>query len=292
MNFLKKIFGFKKNETFLKKTSINADDIMNKTVIVDYNDLFTRKYDLIIFKAFFKKDEIKHIKNVLYGDLSKKITQIDNRYRAIPPVFECLTEKNKDIYFNNCEKDMVKLNTALGYDIRHKYYEFFKELAQNNESIKTPYGITIEEKFQPGSFRIIPTDYGEIKIHADNNFYPKNSLMFEHIKKQVNLNNHISYITLIQKPEKGGNLVIHNIEQSEYRTINSNNEVINNETGKAVSVNKFLKDEIIIEEGDLVMFSGGQLWHSVNKLEGSIERITHGGFSSYSFDKKSIYLWT
>lgn len=292
MKFINKIFGLKKQENFLRKLSINTDDIMNGSVVFDYNDLYTRKYDLLVFKEFFKKDEIKQIKNILYGDLSKSITQIDNRYRAIPPVFECLTEENKDVYFKNCEKDIKKLNKALGYDIRNKYYNFFKKLAQNNESIKSPNGITKEEKFQPGSFRIIPIDYGEIKIHADNNFYPQGSLMFNHIKEQVNLNNHVSYITLIQKPEIGGNLVVHNIEQAEYHAINNNNEVINDKTGKAISVENFLKTEIFVEEGDLSMFSGGQLWHSVNKLEGSIERITHGGFSAYSFDKKSIYLWT
>ncbi|MEM7038253.1 MAG: hypothetical protein AAF570_14815, partial [Bacteroidota bacterium] len=45
-------------------------------------------------------------------------------------------------------------------------------------------------------------------------------------------------------------------------------------------------------EGDLILFSGGRIWHQVENLSGSRPRITIGGFCARSHDDQSFYFWS
>ena len=42
----------------------------------------------------------------------------------------------------------------------------------------------------------------------------------------------------------------------------------------------------------MIVFAGGQIWHKVQAVGGTKERITLGGFLSLSNDDKSVFTWT
>ena len=44
--------------------------------------------------------------------------------------------------------------------------------------------------------------------------------------------------------------------------------------------------------GDMILFTGGRIWHRVAPVEGGRERITIGGFLALSQDDRSIYFWS
>ena len=46
------------------------------------------------------------------------------------------------------------------------------------------------------------------------------------------------------------------------------------------------------EEGDMILFSGGRIWHQVANLSGDKPRITIGGFGARSRDDKTFYFWS
>jgi hypothetical protein len=47
-----------------------------------------------------------------------------------------------------------------------------------------------------------------------------------------------------------------------------------------------------MNEGDLLVFAGGELWHRVSKVEGSLTRYSLGGFMGFSHDGSRLYVWS
>lgn len=45
------------------------------------------------------------------------------------------------------------------------------------------------------------------------------------------------------------------------------------------------------EVGDLIVFNGGQVWHKVNDVIGTKDRVTFGGFLGRSLDGAELLYW-
>jgi hypothetical protein len=43
--------------------------------------------------------------------------------------------------------------------------------------------------------------------------------------------------------------------------------------------------------GDVLIFSGGPIWHRVEDIKGDTSRITYGGFLNFSKDGKELFYW-
>ena len=46
------------------------------------------------------------------------------------------------------------------------------------------------------------------------------------------------------------------------------------------------------QKGDLILFAGGQIWHRVEQVMGSRERVTIGGFLSFNYEKDAVCYWS
>lgn len=279
------------------KFKIIEFDYTKDKVQMNYDDLFCRKVDALVVRNFFNKDEIQKIKSEIAQIPEEEFLWHDERYRSLPPVFEYMNNlEDTAAYFrlsNEKEKILNRYLSSISIENRciEWFADSFKTSREKISRIKLNPEMTYP--FPSGCLRLIPPGYGEIKIHADNNFYPSGSPVFENFSSTVNLSNHISYIITIQKAEEGGNLVLHDIDQFEYAKLSQDGRsVIHNRTQKEYPISLFSSQEIIANEGDLVLFSGGRIWHSVNKMKGDSERITYGGFSAIGQDKQMIYLWT
>jgi hypothetical protein len=44
--------------------------------------------------------------------------------------------------------------------------------------------------------------------------------------------------------------------------------------------------------GDILVFSGGPIWHRVENIKGDTPRITFGGFLNFSKDEKELFYWS
>lgn len=270
--------------------SIQASDIADTDV--SYGDLFTRRYDALIIRSFYSADELKSITTGLEKISEGSFTHYDGRYKAIPPVFEKLRDESAGDYFIRSRNEFELLSKMTGVDFEQKNYSLFSVLARGSQLVGSP---RLQPEFQPfasGCMRIIPPSYGIIRVHADNDFYSHREGLFEYFRKEVDTSNHVSYIATIRKAQAGGNLVLHHADYSVYDTITNDMQLVNKRTGEKKHIDYFGTTELEVNEGDLVLFSGGQIWHSVNKMKGKGDRITYGGFSAYSTDRKKIYLWT
>ena len=51
--------------------------------------------------------------------------------------------------------------------------------------------------------------------------------------------------------------------------------------------------KITLQAGDLIVFRAAQIWHSINKIEGTVNRITAGGFLAKSIAQNDqLYYWS
>ena len=281
----------------INKFNIIELDYSKNLKQIDYKKLFDKKIDVLIVRNFLNKEEIKTAQSIINKIPKDEFIWHDERYKSIPPVFEYINKMNNlNDYFSLCRNKGTILNQIFGvFSLENKCIELFSNIfGKSKENIRRfTLNSTISNPFPSGCLRIIPPQYGEIKIHADNNFYPNNSRIHNDFTSVIDLSNHISYILTIQGAEKGGNLVLYDIDQFEYDQLSKDGKaVLKKDTKKEHLIDSFLTKEIIANDGDLVLFSGGRIWHSVNKMKGEKERITYGGFSALGKDKQTIYLWT
>ncbi len=280
----------KKASLPLSIISLTAEELKQKGI--SYADLFDRKYDAVIIRNFYSPGELALIENGLKNIPADAFTYYGGRYKSMPPVFEKLRPENAATYFTDARAGLANLSRATAVDFERKNYAFFETLVTGGVEVTSPGLKPGGEAFPAGCIRIIPPSYGIIRIHADNDFYRGRDDMMSYFRAEVDTSNHVSYIALIRRGEQGGNLVLHHIDYADYDTITDKMEVVHRHTKEKRPVSSFESTELQVNEGDLVLFSGGQIWHSVNQMKGSTERVTYGGFSAFSTDRKKIYLWT
>ena len=290
MELIKRLVAAFRPKASFHISTVKAQDVAK--VKLAYVDLFERKVDALIIQGFYNAEEVAAIKQGAKQIDRGRLSGYGGRYTSIPSVFEKLNREGDADYFTKAQQDLTYLRDVTKVDFGSKNVKLFTSLASQGEKILSAPFNASGNHFPSGCLRIIPPDYGMIRIHADNDFYRGKEQQYAYFLSQVDVSNHVSYIALIQKADKGGNLVLHDIEYAEYPEMNNAMELINRSTGDTRHVDSFRKLKIMLSEGDLILFSGGQIWHSVSRMSGPSDRITYGGFSAYSLDRKHIYLWT
>ena len=278
-------FLFKKRLTLFEIDANSLDELK-----IDYPALFNDINNVLIVKKFHPPLEISKIKKNIETIDHVRLAEYGGRYTAIPSVFETKKLIQDPEYFDNCQAALSYFEKCIQVNLNEKYTTLFKQLGNNHYTVENPQLSKNLSPFVFGCLRIIPPSYGVINIHADNDFYTNKEELYKYFLSQVNTSNHVSYISMIQKPKKGGNLVLHDLDFTDYYKVDDTYAYHRNGVKKKLS--SFASFEINLDEGDLVLFSGGRYWHSVNKIQDNTERITFGGFSALSNDNESIYLWT
>ena len=287
---IKKFKNLFKADAEFNVQRIPAADVGNSGI--SYTDLFERKIDALIIEGFYSPVEVEQIKNASKNIDPEQLSGYGGRYVSIPPVFEKFNVVGGLDYFQRSQNELRYLINLTGLDFQSKTFNCMRQFASENEEVTSAPFDDDGHIFPSGCLRIIKPDYGFIRIHADNDFYTGKEDQYKYFMSEVDVTNHVSCIALIQKAHSGGNLVLHDIEFEDYGEITSDMELIHRNTGEKRKLDTFKTLEFKLNEGDLALFSGGQIWHSVSKMEGNTDRITYGGFSAFSRDRKKIYLWT
>jgi hypothetical protein len=55
---------------------------------------------------------------------------------------------------------------------------------------------------------------------------------------------------------------------------------------------RFGTTPIRLAPGDMILFTGGRIWHRVEPVEGESERVTIGGFVALAQDGERVYFWS
>jgi hypothetical protein len=136
-------------------------------------------------------------------------------------------------------------------------------------------------------------NYGNLPIHCGNVFQQNFKGFYHHLNSICDVKNQLSYFYTLQS-SSGGELILFDKEWEDGQQMDGIRHVFEVDGTPIDSTDENALGRISIPtcRGDLLIFAGGEIWHSVNKIEGPGDRITLGGFMAFSNDDKQLVVWS
>ncbi len=245
--------------------------------------LYTDELDGILIKNVFSTKEIeiarKHIESLL-----PEFEQIIYGEKFGFSLMEATNDLNE--YFQKASDFRLQLNQIFADEFETRIFNIFNHL-HSLKNIKL-----LDRKNDdiciPAQIRIVHPGKGGLKAHTDNEVFEKYQVYnhLKEIKKDVDI---LSYFIVIDKPDKGGELVLYDLLR-EQTTLSMKQDFYSCQRDSFLD--NFRKQYINPEIGDMVIFNGGRIWHKVADFDGDKNRITVGGFLLSSQDNQKIYCVT
>jgi hypothetical protein len=135
---------------------------------------------------------------------------------------------------------------------------------------------------------------GGLHVHCGNLFQAQSMFFYSLIKNDIDMDDQLSYFVVLQQSEVGGELTIYDMLWDKVKSKESpeNNEFVIDDEGKHIYVNTLKSFAVKPKPGDILVFSGGPIWHRVEDIKGQNKRLTFGGFLNFSKDNKELYYWS
>lgn len=267
-------------------------------------DIYDKKFDGIIIRNVCSQEEIATMKAAIEG-MDTDIMIPTGVGHSFPRLFAQLVKPDDDFsqerdnikaYFSECEKLPETLNEHIHFDIRTRIESIFEKIA-GGRSVEIPKGFDKEGRYPGTSIRINYPGKGFIMVHSGNYFQQEFPKFYEHLKTEVNVTDQLSYFLTVNPAEIGGELTLFDLLWEPGQTKESarhDNEIFLPDGTKLDSSpdSPLKRMKVKPGAGDLLIFSGGPIWHKVELVEGTQNRITIGGFLSFTEDEKAIKYWT
>jgi hapalindole-type alkaloid chlorinase len=189
------------------------------------------------------------------------------------------------------------MNTAIFYqkifsfDFQRRVFKLFSGM-ENGRLVAAPSFEWHGKRrlFSSSTIRVCFPELGGIDIHVGNMFKSLYPMFYEFLGKIIDVQNQISYFVVLKKPEVGGALILYNAEWKDYKGM-SGKYHIRKADGTVTLLADIDRQYIVPDVGDMVLFAGGDIWHSINNLFGSSPRITIGGFLARSDKDQNLFIW-
>ncbi|MCZ8285210.1 MAG: 2OG-Fe(II) oxygenase [Bacteroidia bacterium] len=269
-------------------------------------DLYTNQADGFLIKNFISEAEVDTIMSNF-----DKVLKDDPAYTAVgftyPAVFAEFSNRIKqeaddkkaeaiDAYFKKTTSFNEHFHTDYGVDLKTRFENLFKAIS-GNRNVEVAEGMGGPGKYPFATVRLLTPDKGLMSVHCGNYFGKTFENFYKDLTKKVAVENQMSFFIMLQEPEAGGELSLFNFRWKTGQTkVNpsEDNETIQPDGSKMyVEEDKnIIKDKIVPKKGDMILFQGGNIWHRVETVRGSIPRITFGGFIGISIDKQTFYYWS
>lgn len=249
-------------------------------------DIFDNKIDLILVRNAISADIIK--------ELVSQIEKIPSEL-SFPTPFGSIHGKtmigsNDDM--NLYSEIGIRLNKFLldetGFDLNTILAESISNLTNNTMSVKIP--IVNQIPYAGYTAKVLEPNKGGIHVHIGSEFLKLLPECVE-LSKIIKDKHQISFFYVLQEPEKGGELTLFDVDwkSSPPEFLNENNFQSHEERERFFKNRK--KHSIPPKAGDLIVFNGGNVWHKVENIIGSRNRITLGGFIGISNNDEDVLYW-
>ncbi|MDZ4846233.1 MAG: 2OG-Fe(II) oxygenase [Chitinophagales bacterium] len=248
-----------------------------------------------IMKSVFKPDQISQIKDFL-GKLSESEFMPTPSGKIFPAPFAIITDTEQmlDTYYSKLSilDDYKRSNPALK-TLTDTLDLFFKSVA-NNYQVSIPINKIKNTEVAPGTFRLFYPNRGGLHVHCGNLFQAQSMFYYSLIKNDIDMDDQLSYFVVLQQSETGGELTLYDMlwERAKRKESPENNEFIIDDSGSPIYIKDMKSFAVKPVPGDILVFSGGPIWHRVEDITGTIPRITFGGFLNFSKDNKELFYWS
>jgi len=241
-----------------------------------------------VVRCFFNQQEIDLIKDFSHVELTKRFIPFSG-YSAIPRPFNFVNDLNRQDYI---EETSSFLQTLRKNGIEKTFQDRFHSLVVNDNTNLVLSGVENQNTFSETwcSLRILEVDQGEFPLHCGNFFRPFNAERFAELDNVAIPEEQLSYFIMIQKPESEVAIQVYDAHWNNLK-VKVNEYTLATSEGETTDLRTIECSDIELNEGDLLVFNGGDFWHRVNSFSGSKQRITLGGFASFSNDRTEITLW-
>ena len=248
-----------------------------------------------VIRDVFTTAEVDTVKEILAG-LTEQDTLTTPSGQLFPAPFA--TMSNSD--------DMLKLyfdKLDLLYDLKEKQPaikamlekmdQVFKSVAQDYK-VGIPVNKIRHAPVAAGTFRIFLPGRGGLHVHCGNLFQAQSMHYYSLIENDIDMNDQLSYFLVLQNSEQGGELTIYDMLWQNVKRKESpeENSFVIDDDGKRIYLKDVRSFTVKPKVGDILIFSGGPIWHRVENIVGSIPRITFGGFLNFSKDDTELYYWS
>lgn len=263
-------------------------------------DLLSEKITGIIFKKFLNQDEIQKVRDGFYNNIpTHQKTKINDGFTSYPISFAQFTQAKKHGTMNIEEYTLIASNListqeeVFGLNILEKISNFLCSL-ECFEHVQPIFNKEHNKYLVPFNFRELLPGNGELIIHCENLFFNEFPDFFNWLNVMDVKDNKLSYFIPLQNTELGGELCCFDLNWKNVKH-RETPHVLKDATFNDIDIEdttavkrKFVKPD----EGDLLLFAGGNVWHRVEKVRGIKSRITLGGFIAETYTEGEYCIWS
>lgn len=249
-----------------------------------------------IMTNVFTPQEVEGLKTFLLKNMKEEEFMPTPSGKIFPAPFAVISdvENQLQFYYDKLEQfDAYKNNNTFVKILTQKLDTFFKSIAKDYR-VSIPINKIKEKEVAPGTFRIFHPNKGGLHVHCGNLFQAQSMFYYSLIKNDIDMNDQLSYFVVLQQSEQGGELTIYDMlwKNVKHKESPENNEFVIDNKGNRLYVDTLKSFAVKPKAGDILVFSGGPIWHRVEDIKGENPRITFGGFLNFSKDNKALYYWS
>jgi len=189
-------------------------------------------------------------------------------------------------YFEDAWRINDRLSEFFDIDFTSRVGDVLSRLAGGRPAVVPSEGPGRD--YVPATVRFLPPGGGVMHAHTANEFCNVWGA-YGHLREVARMWNSLSYFVLAEQADEGGDLVLYDLQWDD--TPDDVLRLPMSEERDAL-LDRFAQVPIAPGPGDMIVFTGGRIWHRVAPLTGSTRRVTVGGFLALSTDEDEVLFWS
>jgi hypothetical protein len=190
-------------------------------------------------------------------------------------------------YLDEAEAFVDVHRRLFGYDLRAHLNALF-----DAGSGGRPVDVPVEDgrPYTPATLRIMHPGHGGLKAHTGNEFVElQRDRGMRWLMPRARMIDCMSWFAVAQPAQEGGELRLADLLWSDTDEAlkgfdrNQRDDDFFDDLGTQV---------VPLDAGDLIVFAGGRIWHKVDDLGGTRDRVTFGGFMALTFADDEVWYWS
>lgn len=276
---------------------LTLDDLKDK-YYSGLEEVALRKIDGVLIKRIFSPElcEIIHSKALtLPSEVKFEIHGCGGF--LYPITFNQLRDdenylSHRQRYFHQSKTVTKEFFNPINVDVQNILNHTFS-LISGGKSVNVLPGLSSEENMLPVSIRVFEPKKGGVLPHCHNTYDEELHPDFvTHLSNYIGLRHQLSFFVTLKKPESGGQLTLFNIEHKDAKCKQDDRTIMCDNGIKFDTSLPSNKNLIEVDQGDMIIFAGGDIWHQVEDIGGAENRVTLGGFGNFSKNNNEFYYWS
>jgi hypothetical protein len=287
MNIISKLF--EKTPGLYKKTPLRNEKFLNISLSDAQNypnlliDMFEGRTDGVIISSFLSPAEIDHFFK-MYKDYPQE-KQYDKAFGKVLGYVAHDSGEKMEGYTEKAAEFKKDVASLFGFDFYARFEKLVNKLSVNKPVV--PAESPNHKPYLGFNIKFMNPNYGGLIEHVGLAFYNLFPSL-KYLESQIDTSGQISYFTILQHPEEGGELVLFDLrfgkEGMKYTTF-ADEELLQMVRQKA-------SYKVKPKPGDILLFNGGQIWHRIAEIKGNRDRVTIANFISLSKDHSKFFYWS